>query len=98
VRPAGRPLIVGASVASGENPFLPEVLTRPRQWPGFGIEPNILLAGEATEPEVAARLTTASTIILRATLLNRTAGHGCCWHRQDGGISKRGGTAEALPG
>jgi CHAT domain-containing protein len=40
----------------------------------FGIEPNILLAGEATEPEVAARLTTASTI--------HFAGHAA---QQDGG-------------
>jgi tetratricopeptide (TPR) repeat protein len=74
VRPAGRPLIVGASVASGENPFLPEVLDEAKAVARFGNEPNILLAGEATEPEVAARLTTASTI--------HFAGHAA---QQDGG-------------
>jgi tetratricopeptide (TPR) repeat protein len=73
-RLTGRPLIVGASVASGENPFLPEVLAEAKAVARFGNEPNLLLAGAATEPEVAARLTTASTI--------HFAGHAA---QQDGG-------------
>ena len=57
-----KPLIVGASIASGESQLLPEVLDEARAVARFGNEPTVLLAGHATEPEVAERLTTASTI------------------------------------
>ncbi|MGD0891994.1 MAG: CHAT domain-containing protein [Terracidiphilus sp.] len=70
----GKPLIVGASVASGENPFLPEVLDEARAVARFGSDPNLLLATDATEPEVAMRLSTATTF--------HFAGHAA---QQDGG-------------
>jgi hypothetical protein len=74
VRPGGRSLIVGASVAAGENSVLPEVLDEAKAVARFGNAPNLLLAGEATEPEVASRLATAETI--------HFAGHAA---QQDGG-------------
>jgi tetratricopeptide (TPR) repeat protein len=70
----GRPLIVGASVASGENPFLPEVLDEAKAVARFGNDPNVLLAADATEAEVALRLSTATTF--------HFAGHAA---QQDGG-------------
>jgi tetratricopeptide (TPR) repeat protein len=70
----GRSLIVGASVAAGENSVLPEVLDEAKAVARFGNEPNLLLAGEATEPEVASRLATAEAI--------HFAGHAA---QQDGG-------------
>ena len=72
--PAGKSLVVGASVASGENQLLPEVLKEARAVARFGDDPNLLLAEQATESQVAARLTTASTI--------HFAGHAA---QQDGG-------------
>jgi len=65
---------VGASIASGENQFLPEVLNEAKAVARFGNKPNLLLAEQATEAQVAARLTTASTI--------HFAGHAAL---QDGG-------------
>jgi tetratricopeptide (TPR) repeat protein len=59
---AGKPLIVGASIASGESKRLPEVLNEARAVARYGDDPNVLLADKATEAQVAARLTTASTI------------------------------------
>jgi tetratricopeptide (TPR) repeat protein len=73
-RTAGRSLIVGASVAGGENSILPEVLDEAKAVARFGNAPNLLLAGEATEPEVASWLTTAASI--------HFAGHAA---QQDGG-------------
>jgi tetratricopeptide (TPR) repeat protein len=61
-RPSGKPLIVGASVASGESQLLPEVLNEARAVARFGNGANLLLAGQATQPQVAARLATASAI------------------------------------
>ena len=60
--PLAKPLIVGASIASGENEFLPEVLNEARAVARFDTDANLLLAGQATEPEVASRLATASAI------------------------------------
>jgi tetratricopeptide (TPR) repeat protein len=70
----GRPLIVGASVASGGNPFLPEVLDEAKVVARFGNDPNLLLASDATAQEVATRLATATTF--------HFAGHAA---QQDGG-------------
>jgi hypothetical protein len=61
-RESGKPLIVGASIASGEALLLPEVLNEARAVARFGNAPNLLLAGQATEAQVASRLTTASAI------------------------------------
>jgi CHAT domain-containing protein/tetratricopeptide (TPR) repeat protein len=72
--PSGKPLIVGASIASGESQLLPEVLNEARAVARFGSEANVLLAAQATESQVAARLTTASAI--------HFAGHAV---QQDGG-------------
>jgi tetratricopeptide (TPR) repeat protein len=60
--PSGKPLIVGASIASGESQLLPEVLNEAREVARFSSGPNLLLAEQANEAQVAARLTTASTI------------------------------------
>jgi hypothetical protein len=73
-RLSGRPLIVGASVASGENPFLPEVIDEAKAVARFGNEPNLLLAGAATEPEVAARMTTATSIHFAGHAAQRDGG------------------------
>jgi hypothetical protein len=85
--PAGRPLIVGASVASGENPFLPEVLAEAKAVARFGNSPNLLLAADATEPEVAMRLSTATTF--------HFAGHAA---QQDGGTRLLLAPAKAATG
>ncbi len=61
-KPPGRPLIVGASMASGESQLLPEVLVEARAVARFDTDPNLLLAEQATEPQVAAHLATASAI------------------------------------
>jgi len=61
-RPSGKPLIVGASVASPETELLPEVLNEARVVARFGNASNLLLADQATQAQVTARLTTASTI------------------------------------
>ncbi|MGA3046253.1 MAG: CHAT domain-containing protein [Terracidiphilus sp.] len=60
--PVGKPLVVGASVASGESQLLPEVLNEARAVARFGDGPSVLLANQATETQVVAQLTTASTI------------------------------------
>jgi tetratricopeptide (TPR) repeat protein len=61
-RSTGRPLIVGASVASGDSQLLPEVLVEARAVARFDNDPNLLLAEKATAPQVAAHLATASAI------------------------------------
>jgi hypothetical protein len=61
-QPSGKPLIVGASIASGQGQLLPEVLGEARSVARFGNAPNLLLAGQATQPQVAARLATATAI------------------------------------
>jgi len=64
-RPSGQALVVGASVAPSNlsaSQLLPEVLTEARAVARFDNDPNLLLAAEATESRVAARLATASAI------------------------------------
>lgn len=59
---AGRELVVGASLASGNNQLLPEVLQEARSVAQFDRDPSLLLGDQATEPQVVARLGTASAI------------------------------------
>jgi tetratricopeptide (TPR) repeat protein len=64
-RPLGKPLIVGASMASSgtsDRQLLPEVLSEAHSVARFEDEPNLLLANQATEPQVVARLATATAI------------------------------------
>ena len=61
-KPAGNSLIVGASVAAGESQFLPEALSEARAVARFGNNPDLLLGDQATEPQVTARLATATSI------------------------------------
>ncbi|HEY1160322.1 MAG TPA: CHAT domain-containing protein, partial [Terracidiphilus sp.] len=70
-KPPGSPLIVGASVASGESQFLPEALSEARAVARFGNNPNLLLGDHATQPQVTARLATAAWI--------HFAGHAAQW-------------------
>jgi CHAT domain-containing protein len=72
-RLSGSPLVVGASVASGQTGALPEVLEEARAVARFEKTPNVLLATQATEPQIAARLGSAPAI--------HFAGHAA---RQDG--------------
>jgi hypothetical protein len=84
--PGGRPLVVGASIASGVGQLLPEVLTEARAVARFGDDPSVLLADQATEAQVEARLATASTI--------HFAGHAA---QQDGGTRLLLAPAKAAP-
>jgi len=59
---AGRALVVGASVASGETQLLPEVLQEAQAVARFDIDPSLLVGDQATEPQVLARLATAAAI------------------------------------
>jgi len=59
---AGKALVVGASVASGEGQLLPEVLAEARAVARFDMEPNLLVGEQATEAQVTARLETADAI------------------------------------
>jgi len=61
-KPIGNPLIVGASVASGESQFLPEALSEARAVARFGNNPNLLLGDQATQAQVTARLAKAASI------------------------------------
>lgn len=60
--PTANPLIVGASVVPGISAPLPEVLEEARAVARFGRSPNLLLAAQATESQITARLSTASAI------------------------------------
>ena len=60
--PGSGPLVVGASLSSGQNDPLPEVLDEARAVSRFGQRPNLLIAGQATEAGVTERLRTASAI------------------------------------
>jgi hypothetical protein len=71
---AGRALVVGASMASGERQILPEVLEEVRAVSRFDNDPSLLVGDQATEPQVVAHLATASAI--------HFAGHA---ERQNGG-------------
>ena len=55
-------LIVGASDASGGLPPLPEALSEAREVSHFTRDPHLLLAANATEPQVAAALALAPAI------------------------------------
>jgi tetratricopeptide (TPR) repeat protein len=57
-----RALVVGASVGAGTSTFLPEALDEARAVARFESRSNLLLAGQATEPQVAAHLASASLI------------------------------------
>jgi CHAT domain-containing protein len=59
---AGRALVVGASRASGESQLLPEVLQEAQAVARFDNNPSLLVGDQATEPQVTARLETASAI------------------------------------
>jgi CHAT domain-containing protein/tetratricopeptide (TPR) repeat protein len=61
-RLAGRPLIVGASTANSDGPLLPEALDEAKAVAQFAGDSNLLLADQATETRVAARLSTATAI------------------------------------
>jgi len=58
----GNALVVGASVASGDNQVLPEVLQEARAVAQFDTDPSLLLGDQATQPQVAAHLATAAAI------------------------------------
>jgi CHAT domain-containing protein len=57
---AGKALVVGASVASGEHQLLPEVLQEARAVARFDTAPSVLMGEQATEPQVVADLATAA--------------------------------------
>ena len=61
-KPSGQPLVVGASVASSGGQLLPEVLREAKDVARFDNEPNLLLANQATQSQVAARLSKATAI------------------------------------
>lgn len=61
-REQDQPLVVGASVGAGVSTLLPEALQEARTVADFGAHANLLLAGQATEPRVAAHLASASLI------------------------------------
>ncbi|MGO9434672.1 MAG: CHAT domain-containing protein [Terracidiphilus sp.] len=58
----GSALVVGASLAADESQPLPEALKEARIVAGDGFDSNLLLAAQATEPHVAAHLSSASII------------------------------------
>jgi tetratricopeptide (TPR) repeat protein len=62
MRVGGGPLVVGASLASHDYAPLPEVLKEAESVARFSRNPSLLLAGQATESQVVARLQTAETI------------------------------------
>ena len=66
-RAQGSPLVVGASIAAGDEPSLPEVLREARLVAGKSSEPDLLLGAAATEPRVLAHL--------QSTPLIHFAGH-----------------------
>lgn len=57
-----RPLIVGASIAAGESQRLPEVLREAEAVARFSNDPSVLVGDQASETQVAARLSAASSI------------------------------------
>lgn len=60
--PPARPLIVGASIGAGLQTLLPEVLQEARAVARLDPRADLLLAGQATEEQVAARLPSASLV------------------------------------
>jgi tetratricopeptide (TPR) repeat protein len=61
-RTLGSPLVVGASLIPGHNGGLPEALDEARAVARFGQAPSLVLADQATEPQVALRLPTATAL------------------------------------
>jgi CHAT domain-containing protein len=61
-RSSGASLVVGASLAAGQGDPLPEALQEARIVAGETAHSDVLLAGEATEPHIASRLSTAPLI------------------------------------
>jgi len=59
---AGAPLVVGASVSPSQDALLPEALDEARAVARFERNTSLLLGGQATEPDVAGRLATASAL------------------------------------
>jgi tetratricopeptide (TPR) repeat protein len=59
---AGKSLVVGASIGSGEKQLLPEAIAEARDVAHFDRTANLLVAGQATEPQVAARLGSATIL------------------------------------
>jgi hypothetical protein len=57
-----RPLIVGASIAAGESERLPEVLREAESVARFSSDPSVLVGDQASEMQVATRLSAASSI------------------------------------
>jgi tetratricopeptide (TPR) repeat protein len=58
----GKPLVVGASAAAGDHEFLPEVPQEARTVASVEANSTMLVAGDATEPKVAAHLSSAPLI------------------------------------
>ena len=58
----GKSLVVGASIGFGEKQLLPEAIDEARDVARFDRAANLLVAGQATEPQVAARLGSATII------------------------------------
>lgn len=58
----GRPLVIGASDGAGQNALLPEVLKEAHTVAALEPGAELMLARQATEPQVAARLASASSI------------------------------------
>jgi hypothetical protein len=59
---AGRPLIVGASIAENQTQVLPEVMDEAKAVAALSTSPTILLGSNATEASVVARLPNAASI------------------------------------
>jgi CHAT domain-containing protein len=59
---SARSLIVGASIAAGDTERLPEVLREAEAVARFSHDPAVLVGDQASEAQVAARLSTASSI------------------------------------
>ncbi len=59
---SGNPLVVGASLASGQSGALPEVLDEAKAVARFGQRPNVLLGDQATGVKVSLRLGSAPAI------------------------------------
>jgi tetratricopeptide (TPR) repeat protein len=64
---AGRPLIVGASVAADGSPLLPEALDEARRVASVSLNPNLLLADQATKARI--------TPLIRFASIFHFAGH-----------------------
>jgi CHAT domain-containing protein len=73
-RVSGKSLIVGASVAAGDQQRLPEVLKEARAVAHFGSNSNVLLAEEATRAKLTEHLETATSIHFAGHATERDGG------------------------